>query len=264
MAFSPLCSIIKESPNYSKRLHNIEVITIHCYVGQVTAERGLNGFMNPDRDASANYVIGKDGDIGGCVDEVYRAWTTGGTKTVNGKKVPIRVNGISGSDQDHYAVTIEVASDTTHPYAITDKAYNALIDLCTDICQRNNIKELIWKGDKNLVGRWDLQNMTVHQWFANKSCPGDWLYSRFGQIANEVNSRLNASKEEKSMTIYNKISEMPQYMQGTIIKLVDGGAIGGTGTGEKDENGRPADLSLPANDARLLVIIDRAHENEVW
>lgn len=264
MAFSPLCSIIKSSPNYSVRRGKIEIITIHCYVGQVTAERGLNGFMSPDRNASCNYVIGKDGDIGGCVDEAYRAWTTGGTKTVNGKKVPIRVNGISGSDQDHSAVTIEVASDTTHPYAITDKAYRALIDLCIDICKRNGIKELRWCGDKNLVGRWDLQNLTVHRWFANKACPGDYIYSRLRQLAKEVNAGLNASNKEGSDTVYNKIADMPEYMRGTIKKLVDNGVIGGTGTGAKDEDGRPADLALTSDQARLLVIVDRAHEKGVW
>ncbi len=35
--------------------------------------------------------------------------------------------------------------------------------------------------------------MTVHRWFANKSCPGDYLYSLHGQIAWEVNARLNGT-----------------------------------------------------------------------
>jgi hypothetical protein len=99
----------------------------------------------------------------------------------------------SSASNDHRAITIEVASDTTHPYAVTDKALAALIDLCTDICKRNGIKKLLWKGDKNLIGQVDKQNMTVHRWFANKSCPGDYLYERHSYIADEVNKRLGAS-----------------------------------------------------------------------
>ena len=78
---------------------------------------------------------------------------------------------------------------------MTDAAYKALVDLCVDICQRNGIKELKWKADKSLIGQVDKQNMTVHRWFANKACPGDYLYNRHGQIAAEVNARLGASSK---------------------------------------------------------------------
>ena len=40
-------------------------------------------------------------------------------------------------------------------------------------------------------------HLTVHRWFAAKACPGDWLYSRHGQIAAEVNKRLEAAKAGK-------------------------------------------------------------------
>ena len=96
----------------------------------------------------------------------------------------------SNAANDHRAITIECASDTFHPYAINYKVYKSLIDLCTDICKRNGIKELKWKADKSLIGKVDQQNMTVHRWFANKSCPGDYIYNRLGQIANEVNEKL--------------------------------------------------------------------------
>ena len=99
----------------------------------------------------------------------------------------------SSSSNDNRAITIEVASDTTEPYAVTDKAYAALIELCADICKRNGIKKLLWKADKSLIGQVDKQNMTVHRWFANKSCPGKYLYDRHYDIAAEVNKRLGAS-----------------------------------------------------------------------
>jgi hypothetical protein len=97
----------------------------------------------------------------------------------------------SSKSNDHRAITIECASDTEHPYSINDKVYAALINLCVDICQRNNIKELKWKADKSLIGQPDKQNLTVHRWFSTTACPGDYIYNRLGQIAKDVNGRLN-------------------------------------------------------------------------
>lgn len=179
---SPLVTYTRLSTKHSgQRNHAIDTITIHCFVGQVTAKRGCDYFAETDRDCSANYVVGYDGTIGLCVEEKNRSWCS------------------SSSSNDHRAITIEVASETEAPYAVTDKAYAALIDLVTDICQRNNIKELKWKADKSLIGQVDKQNMTVHRWFANKSCPGAYLYDRHSQIAAEVNKRLNSKQEGKVM-----------------------------------------------------------------
>lgn len=178
MSNSPLVTYKKLSRHHSgKRNHAIDTITIHCIVGQWTAKQGCDYFYNTDREASCNYVVGKDGSIGLCVDEANRSWCS------------------SSGVNDHRAVTIEVASDVEHPYAVTDAAYNALIKLVADICKRNGIKKLLWKGDKSLIGKVDQQNMTVHRWFANKSCPGDYLYNRHGHIAAEVNRILGASTE---------------------------------------------------------------------
>lgn len=179
---SPLVTYTRITNNKTKnRKYAIDTITIHCIVGQWTAKQGCDYFATTDRECSSNYVVGKDGSIGLSVEEKDRAWTSGGNK---------KVNGISGSENDHRAITIEVASDTKPPYKVTDAAYKALVELLADICKRNNIKELKWKADKNLVGQVDKQNMTVHRWFADKSCPGDYLYNLHGQIAKEVNARL--------------------------------------------------------------------------
>ena len=188
---SSLATVRMISPNRTpNRNHVIDTITIHCFVGQVTAKRGCEVFQPSSRKASCNYVVGYDGSIGLCVEEKDRSWCSGGTDK---KGNPIRVNGISGSSNDYQAVTIEVASDTKHPYTITDKAMAALIELCTDICRRNGIKQLLWKGDKTLVGRVAQQNLTVHRWFANKACPGDYIYERLGDIAAKVNAKLGVS-----------------------------------------------------------------------
>ena len=188
---SSLATVRMISPNRTpNRNHAIDTITIHCFVGQVTAKRGCEVFQPSSRKASCNYVVGYDGSIGLCVEEKDRSWCSGGTDK---KGNPIRVNGISGSSNDYQAVTIEVASDATHPYAITEKAMAALIELCADICRRNGIKQLLWEGDKTLVGKVARQNLTVHRWFANKACPGDYIYERLGDIAAKVNAKLGVS-----------------------------------------------------------------------
>lgn len=168
----------------SPRTHAIDTITIHCIVGQWTAKQGCDYFASTDRECSANYVVGKDGSIGLSVDEADRSWCS------------------SNKANDHRAITIEVASDTTHPYAVTDAAYNALIKLVADICQRNGIKKLVWSTNKNdRVNHLNGCNMTVHRDFANKSCPGEYLYSRHGEIAGKVNAMLNASGEKEQESI---------------------------------------------------------------
>ena len=175
MAFtnSPLVNYTRISPNKTtNRNHSIDTITIHCVVGQCSIETLGEIFSKPSKQASSNYGIGYDGRIGMYVEEKDRSWCS------------------SSGSNDNRAITIEVASDTTSPYAVNSKAYASLIKLVTDICKRNGIKELKWKADKSLIGQVDKQNMTVHRWFANKSCPGEYLYSRMGKIAEEVNKNL--------------------------------------------------------------------------
>ena len=164
----------KLSPNYNARNHKIDTISIHCMAGNLSVESCGALFAKSSQAASSNYGIGADGRIALYVEEKNRSWCT------------------SSRSNDHRAVTIEVASDSKAPYKVTDKAYNALINLCADICKRNGIKKLLWKGDKSLIGQVDKQNMTVHRWFANKSCPGDYLYNLHGKIAEEVNKKLGA------------------------------------------------------------------------
>lgn len=194
MSNSSLVSYIKLSPNHSgKRKRKIDTITIHVMAGNVSVETCGEIFANPARQASSNYGIGSDGRIALYVDEANRSWCS------------------SNEANDQRAVTIEVANSVAkHPWPITEKAYNALLDLVTDICQRNDIKELKWLADKSLIGQVDKQNMTVHRWFAAKACPGDYLYERHGAIAEEVNRRLNedgAEPENKPETELYRVRE---------------------------------------------------------
>lgn len=174
---SPLVSYTKISPNRTKnRNHAIDTITIHCVVGQCSVQTLGEVFAPTSRQASSNYGVGYDGKIGMYCEEKDRSWCS------------------SNAANDHRAITIEVASDTTEPYAVNAKAYAALLNLVTDICKRNGIKKLVWSTSKNdRVNHLNGCNMTVHRDYANKSCPGTYLYNRHDEIAAEVNKRLGAS-----------------------------------------------------------------------
>ena len=179
---SPLVVYTKLSPNHSgQRTHSIDRITPHCVVGQLSAESICGCFISPDRQASCNYGIGSDGRVSLCVEEKNRSWCT------------------SSRENDQRAITIECASDKTHPYAFKDVVYNRLVELCIDICKRNGKSKLLWLGDKdktlNYTPKSDEMVLTVHRWYANKSCPGDWLYSRLGDLASKVTAALNTGAD---------------------------------------------------------------------
>lgn len=170
----------KMSPNHSgQRTHSIDRITPHCVVGQCSVETLGSIFEPTSRQASSNYGIGADGRVGMYVEEKNRSWCS------------------SSNANDQRAVTIECASDTTEPYAFRDVVYQTLIKLCVDICKRNGKKKLLWLGDKDTTLTYtpkaDEMVLTVHRWFANKSCPGDWLYSRLGDLASKVTATLGGT-----------------------------------------------------------------------
>lgn len=176
---SPLVAYTKLSPNHSgQRTHSIDRITPHCVVGQLSAESICGCFISTSRQASCNYGIGKDGRVSLCVEEKNRSWCS------------------SSAANDQRAITIECASDLTHPYAMNSAVYTSLIKLCTDICKRNGKAKLLWLGDKNKTLNYapaaDEMVLTVHRWYSNKSCPGDWLYSRLGDLAAKVTAALGA------------------------------------------------------------------------
>lgn len=150
-----------------------------------------NIFMNTACEASCNYGIGYDGRVLLCVDESNRSWCS------------------SSNANDQRAVTIECASDTVAPYTMNSKVYNKLIALCVDICKRNGKTKLLWFGNEDKTLNYSPKSgemvLTVHRWFANKSCPGDWLYNRLGNLADEVTAQLGgktSNKENEEMIKY--------------------------------------------------------------
>lgn len=177
MSNSALSCMRVISPNRnSPRDHAIDTITIHCVVGQMGVEALCSHFNNPGLGASCNYGIGPDGRICTIVDESDRSWCS------------------SSAANDNRAITIECASDAFYPYAINANVWKSLIELCADICRRNGIKKLVWSTDKNTrMNHLNGCNLTVHRDYANKSCPGDYIYNRLGQIAKEVNQKLSGA-----------------------------------------------------------------------
>lgn len=182
---SPLVVYTKLSPNHSgQRTHSIDRITPHCVVGQCSVETLGNIFYPTSKQASCNYAIGSDGRVGMYVEEKNRSWCS------------------SSNANDQRAVTIECASDTYHPYAMNSAVYARLIDLCVDICKRNGKSKLLWPGSKEACEAYNPKSdemiLTAHRFYANKSCPGDWLYSRYGDLAAQVTARLGGSTTQSN------------------------------------------------------------------
>lgn len=154
--------------NSNPRNNKISKITIHHMAGTMGA-KACADMHHKGTKASANYYVGKDGEIVAGVPESRRAWTS------------------SSPTNDHQAITIEVSNCKGEPnWEVSDKALEATIALCVDICKRNNINELKYTGDKN-------GNLTMHCFFTKTACPGPYLKSKFGYIAQEVNKELNKS-----------------------------------------------------------------------
>ena len=211
---SPLVDYTQISPHRGNRNgHVIDTITIHCAAAQAAVE--TLGRLFQTKQASANYGIGADGRVGMYVEEKDRSWCT------------------SNNANDARAVTIEVACDNRHPYAVKDAVYKKLITLVADICKRNGIAKLVWSTDKyDRMNHKGGCNMTVHRDYENKACPGQWLYERHGQIAAEVNKRL---MEDEEMVRWKTIEDVPEgFYRDTVRQLMQDGIIKGKGNGVID------------------------------
>ena len=188
MSNSPLVSYTRLSPNHSgKRPCSIDRITPHCVVGQCSVETLGAVFAPTSRGASCNYGIGADGRVGMYVPEDIVSWCT------------------SSYTNDKRAVTIECASDMSDPYYMNSKVIDTLTKLCVDICKRNGKKKLLWLKDKDVTLNYqpksDEMVITVHRWYAQKSCPGDYLMARLGKIAEDVTNQLNESESHQEATM---------------------------------------------------------------
>ena len=183
MSNSSLVNMTMLSPNHSgHRNQPITKIAIHHTAGAISAATIGQIFRPTSRQASCNYGIGNDNKIVLCVDEANRSWCT------------------SSSWCDNRAVTIEVANSANGGnWPVSDRTLATLIDLVTDICRRNGIKNCTYTGGKDGV-------LQKHEWYANTNCPGPYLGSKFSYIASEVNKRLSgnssSSGEASTSSLY--------------------------------------------------------------
>lgn len=233
---SKLVNYTRISPNRSvNRNHKIDTVSIHCVVGQCSVETLGSIFASTSKEASSNYGIGYDGRIGMYVEEKDRSWCT------------------SSASNDNRAITIEVASDTYHPYRVKDVAYKSLIKLLVDICKRNGIKKLVWSTNKSeRMNHLNGCNMTVHRDYANKSCPGDYLYNLHGQIAKEVNAQLGSgtsSTTRKTLYRVRKTWKDVKSQKGAFNDLSNAKKCADQNKGYSvfDENGKAVYTSKAAN-----------------
>lgn len=208
MSNSSLINYTVLSPNNSGlRTHKIDRITPHCVVGQFDSKSVAELFVKPERQASANYIIGTKGDITLSVDENKRSWCS------------------SSKANDQRAVTIECASDKVAPYTFNSTVYNKLIELCTDICKRNGKKKLLWIEDKTKALAYEPKSdemlLTVHRWFAATACPGDWMFGKMGDLASKVTKKLGGTTSNSTSTSTPK-NTSTTYTEGEVIKLKAG------------------------------------------
>lgn len=201
---SPYCTMPRKNP--------IDTITIHMTQSQCTAESLGEWFVNPKSESSSNYGVDKNGRIGLYVEEANRSWASG--------------TGNYPNTNDHRSITIEVASNERPPYAVTEKAYKALIELCVDICKRHGKSKFVFLGNRaDTEAAWaknDTETMylTAHKWFASTDCPGEWLYSRFGEIAKKVTDALNPKVEPTQPTITFPVDSVQKGSKGEHVKRV--------------------------------------------
>lgn len=200
---SPLVQYVRISKNSNPRTGRIRRLTPHCMAGNLSVETCGNVFAN--KAASSNYGIGSDGRIAMYCEEKNRSWCT------------------SSKDNDHQAVTIEVANNGGAPnWPVSSAAWDSLVRLSVDICVRNGMKKLTWLGTKEKTLAYkaadDEMVITCHRWFAAKACPGNELYNRMGELATTVTKML--STEITNPNEHPETEETPQVVVETDEKKI--------------------------------------------
>lgn len=261
MGYSTLVSYVKISPHKnSPRKYKIVSFAIHVMAGNLSLESC--GQLFQTRESSSQYGIDTKGRIACYCDENDRAWTT------------------SSGAVDHRAITIEIANPVAkHPWEITDESYKALINLLVDCCKRHNIPKLVWYKTKEerKAHVTDIGMLHVHRDYANKACPGDYLYNRMGEIAETVNKILNEGDvnhmtidefienltNEQAAKIVNKgrqhfrNMEASSYAEEALVWAKENGYLVGNETGDQD----PRDFLLREQLATVLHRYDQSRNS---
>ena len=191
MSYSSLATKSILSPNYKKRTHKIDCVSIHCPCGIISLDSMGEIYKKPENNASANYGIDVGGNIAVFVDEKNASVCT------------------SNTGADNRSITIQVsAMSNQSPYPLSEASYQALSDLLVDICIRNNINSLKWKNDAKYGvaaangGPVDDQNMFIHPWFSKKRDPGEWLLKKHPELVQMTNTQLVIKRENMRKVIF--------------------------------------------------------------
>lgn len=209
MSDSPLASYTKISPNRnSPRKQPIRKITLHHMAGNMSLEAFGALVAKPSRQMSANYAIDTDGNIGLFCPEADRSWCS------------------SSPENDHQAVTVEIANDGGAPdWHVSDAALEAAVRLCVDVCQRNGMPGLTWTGDSS-------GTLTCHYMFKATACPGPYLKGKMPWIAAEVTRRLAAGQNDAAACgeliagAELHLQRVPLYVSSTAVSAA--GTVSGT------------------------------------
>ena len=103
----------------------------------------------------------------------------------------------------------------------------------------------IWFGDKDKTLNYSPKSgemiLTVHRWFANKSCPGNWMYARMGDLAEKVTKALQGSSDSGggSATKETQASVLKDLSEADAIRKV-----GALFTADQKKSGILASVSL--------------------
>ena len=155
------------------RKYKVTKITPHHMAGIMAADDCARSHLYSNRESSANYYIGNDGLICSGPGEDRRCWTS------------------ASRENDHSAITIEVSNSGKGPdWPISAAAYNSLVNLCADICQRYGITPH-FNGDPS-------GSITIHKMFQKTDCPGPYLERiiRSGQLERDIRERMQAPAPE--------------------------------------------------------------------
>lgn len=157
-----------------------------------------------------------------------------------------------GGDSNNTHIGFEICEDGLTDSSYFSTVYQEAVELVAYLCQMYGLDPL---ADGVIICHSEGYDRGIA---SNHSDVMHWFPS-FGKsmdtFREDVFAEMNIVEEEEMR--YNKVSEMPDYAQDTIIKMIDKNYLGGSGTAY-DEYGRPADLDLSLDMIRVFTINDRA------
>ena len=241
--------------NYgSKRASgNIKYIVIHYTANDGDSDEGnSNYFANNKVYASAHYFV--DGDsVTQSVPDEYVAYSVGDKKYSNCNKTG--GGKFYGQCTNANSISIELCDEVRNgKYDFTKATIENAIELTKSRMKKYNV---------------DINRVIRHFDVTGKNCPapfvdnalwsefksiitesGDLTMSQYEELKKEIASLKAENKALKDVVgaVYHTIDEIPEWYKPTIEKMIDSGAIKGTGNNN---------LNLPEILVRTLVIINR-------